>query len=215
MKLSVSFLSVKKDLEIKIQELNNINEVYYLHVDVMDGNFVKNRSFDDNEIIDILSKLNKPLDVHLMVKDIDKYYQMYRQLNPNFITIHYEAIDNINNYIDIFHNDNIKFGLAINPSTPIEDIIEYLPRVDLILVMSVEPGLGGQSFISNSANKIRMLKQLRELNDYQYLISIDGGINNTSINRVFDADIVVVGSYITDSNNYEKQINEILKGEEI
>ena len=195
MKISASFLT--------IDNIDNVNklvdcDIDYLHLDIMDGIFVNNK----NEAINITNK--KPLDVHLMVNDVYKYIDIYKKLNPLFITFHYEAVTDILEVVNYIKKFNIKVGLSIKPSTKVEEIIPYLPYLDLVLVMSVEPGQGGQSFIMDTVDKIKKLKELKG----NYLIEVDGGINDNTINLVSDADIIVVGSYIT-SGDYEERIKNL------
>ena len=195
MKISASFLT--------IDNIDNVNklvdcDIDYLHLDIMDGIFVNNK----NEAINITNK--KPLDVHLMVNDVYKYIDIYKNLNPLFITFHYEAVTDILEVVNYIKTFNIKVGLSIKPSTKVEEIIPYLPYLDLVLVMSVEPGQGGQSFIMDTVDKIKKLKELKG----NYLIEVDGGINDNTINLVNDADIIVVGSYIT-SGDYEERIRNL------
>ena len=195
MKISASFLT--------IDNIDNVNklvdcDIDYLHLDIMDGIFVNNK----NEVINITNK--KPLDVHLMVNDVYKYIDIYKNLNPQFITFHYEAVTDVLEVVNYIKKFNIKVGLSIKPSTKVEEIIPYLPYLDLVLVMSVEPGQGGQSFIMDTVDKIKKLKELKG----NYLIEVDGGINDNTINLVNDADIIVVGSYIT-SGDYEERIKNL------
>ena len=129
---------------------------------------------------------------------------MFPLCNPEFITFHYEVNLDIMDIINYIKKFNIKVGLSIKPNTKIEEIIPYLPYLDLVLVMSVEPGLGGQQFIVNSVDKIKKLKELKG----DYLIEVDGGINDSTISLVKDVDIAVIGSYIT-SGNYEEKIKSI------
>ena len=195
MKISASFLTIDN-----IDNVNKLVDCYidYLHLDIMDGIFVNNK----NEVINITNK--KPLDVHLMVNDVYKYIDIYKNLNPLFITFHYEAVTDILEVVNYIKKFNIKVGLSIKPSTKVEEIIPYLPYLDLVLVMSVEPGQGGQSFIMDTVDKIKKLKELKG----NYLIEVDGGINDNTINLVNDADIIVVGSYIT-SGDYEERIRNL------
>ena len=195
MKISASFLT--------IDNIDNVNklvdcDIDYLHLDIMDGIFVNNK----NEVINITNK--KPLDVHLMVNDVYKYIDIYKNLNPLFITFHYEAVTDVLEVVNYIKKFNIKVGLSIKPSTKVEEIIPYLPYLDLVLVMSVEPGQGGQSFIMDTVDKIKKLKELKG----NYLIEVDGGINDNTVHLVSDADIIVVGSYIT-SGNYEERIRNL------
>lgn len=195
MKISASFLT--------IDNIDNVNklvacDIDYLHLDIMDGVFVDNK----NEVVSVTNK--KPLDIHLMVSDVYKYIDIYKKLNPLFITFHYEAVTDILEAINYIKKFNIKVGLSIKPTTKVEEIIPYLPYLDLVLVMSVEPGYGGQSFIMDTVDKIKKLKELKG----NYLIEVDGGINDNTINLVSDADIVVVGSYIT-SGDYSERIKKL------
>ncbi len=202
MKISASFLSIKDNLKDNINLLTKC-DIDYLHLDIMDGVFVNNKTWDVLEIKDLINN-NKPLDVHLMVSDVYKYVDEYKTLNPDFITFHYEVDLDIMDIINYIKKFNIKVGLSIKPNTKVEEIIPYLPFIDLVLVMSVEPGFGGQEFITNSVDKIKKLKELKG----DFLIEVDGGINNQTIDLVKDVDIAVIGSYIT-SGNYEEKIKSI------
>ena len=208
MKISASFLSIKDNLKENIDLLTKC-DIDYLHLDIMDGIFVKNKTWDISEIKNLIN-YNKPLDVHLMVSDVYKYVDEYKDLNPEFITFHYEVDLDIMDIINYIKKYNIKVGLSIKPNTKVDEIIPYLPYLDLILVMSVEPGEGGQKFIIDSVDKIKKLKELKELKELKgdYLIEVDGGINDSTISLVKDVDIAVIGSYIT-SGNYEEKIKSI------
>ncbi len=205
MKVSVSILSEKENYKEAIYKLNNTN-ADYLHLDIMDGSFTNNKTFSIVES-NIISKLiNKKLDVHIMSTNLDKIIDEYLSLNPDIITFHIEN-DNIDKYICKIKEKNTKVGLAINPDTNINIIDKYLDKVDLILIMSVMPGLGGQSFI-DVTDKVKYLKQSQ--NKYNYLIEIDGGINSDTINIVRDyVDIVVSGSYITSKDDYQSAIDSL------
>lgn len=194
--ISVSYLSMDKNL---ISDLHNTN-LDFLHVDVMDGKFVSGVS-------EFLELNGFKLDVHLMVKDVISYVDLYASLKPFYITFHYECGCDIIATINYIKSLNIKVGLAINPSTDVELIEPYLELLDLVLVMSVVPGAGGQKFIDKSIEKIKYLKNLNG----SYLISVDGGINDTNVNLI-DADIIVAGSFITNGGNYQEKI-DLLRGE--
>lgn len=172
----------------------------------MDGKFVKNINELKTDY-----KFNKKLDIHLMVNDIKEYVEKYKKLQPEFITFHLEAIKDPLQIIKQIKKLNIKVGISIKPDTNVDFLIPYLKYIDLVLVMSVEPGYGGQEFIENSISKINRLKQIRENNNLDYLIEVDGGINSNTISKVENADIIVVGSYITSSDNYQANINKLLK----
>lgn len=210
MKISASFLSIKEDLKNNIKKLDNSN-IDYLHLDIMDNIFVPNITWDFNEISNLLEDTIKPKDIHLMVKDVINYINDYSNLNPEFITFHLEAVGNVSEVINYIKSKNIKVGISIKPNTKVNELLEYLPFVDLVLVMSVEPGFGGQKFIDSSMEKIDELYSIRENNNYNYLIEVDGGINADNIKTLNKADIVVVGSYITDNSDYNSAINNLTK----
>ena len=211
MKISASFLGIKNNIEENLRLLNECN-IDYIHLDVMDGVFVSNKTYNAKEAISLLKYTDKPKDIHLMVSDIKKYIDDFLCVNPEFITVHYEAISDdalislgVINYIK---SKNIKAGLAIKPNTNIEEIMTLLPYLDLILVMSVEPGSGGQKFIDTSKDKIDTLYKLKNDNGYNYLIEVDGGINCETIKLCKHADICVVGSYIT-NGDYKQRVNSL------
>ena len=208
MKVAVSFIKSKYDLK---NTINNIEktDADFIHVDVMDGKFVSNVNCIYNEVKDVLKNTNKLLDVHLMVENPINYIMDYKNLNPKVITIHREINKNIIDLIDLIHSYNIKAGISINPKTSIEDIEDYLSIVDNVLIMSVEPGLGGQKFMDSILYKIDILNRLRKEKNYNYTISIDGGINNETIEKVKNVDYVISGSYICMSDNYQEKINTL------
>ena len=208
MEISASFLSIKEDLKNNIKKLDNSN-IDYLHLDIMDNIFVPNITWSVEEIESLLDDTKSKKDVHLMVKDVIKYIDDYSKLNPEFITFHFEAVDNVIDVINYIKNKNIKVGLSIKPNTKVEEITDYLPLIDLVLVMSVEPGFGGQAFIPDSLNKIEELYNIRKNNNYNYLIEVDGGINSSNIKYLDKCDIVVVGSFITNNSDYNKAISEL------
>jgi ribulose-phosphate 3-epimerase len=197
MKLSVSFLAISDNIK-KIKEMDNLN-VDYIHYDVMDGIFTPNKSLSYENMKNL--NLSKPKDIHLMVSDVKKYVDDFKNLNPEYITFHIETNINHKEMIDYIHSFNIKAGIAINPETSISKIIDILKYVDLVLIMSVHPGKGGQSFIDVS-DKIEKLNQLKDENSF--VISVDGGVNNETIKKCKDADICVIGSYITNFNMNER-----------
>ncbi len=203
MKLSCSYLS-SNDKENTIKKLNNSN-IDYIHLDVMDGEFVDNKTLDFNRLRNYFYHNKKNIDVHLMVKNVKLYTELYSLLNPKYIIFHLE-VGNTLELINYIKNKNIKVGLAINPNTNINELKPFLDKIDLVLVMSVIPGKGGQSFIESSLDKI---KQIRKLNS-NIIISVDGGINNTNIQKIKEAgaSMCVVGSYITNNDELLK-INEL------
>lgn len=206
MELSVSILNSKDKTEM-IQLLNKSN-ISYIHLDVMDGNFVYQKSLSIKEI-KILSALStKKLDVHLMVSNPLEYIEKIGKLpNIEYITIHLEINKDIQNILSQIKAYGCKCGLSIKPNTDLSALLPYLADLDLILLMTVEPGLGGQPFIETSPERLKRLKKLVGDN---IKIEVDGGINNLTIKEVADADIAVVGSYITTSDNPLAQIDSLL-----
>lgn len=204
MEVSVSFLKTRLTPLETINELN-WTSCDYLHVDVMDGIFVDNKTMDIDKLTLLLRKNVKPLDIHLMCKDIKKYVPIYADLMPKYLTFHLEAVDNVCEIIDIIHSYGIKCGISIKPETSVDALLPYLDKIDLVLVMSVNPGLGGQTFMMESIDKIN---KLRKLNKGNYKISVDGGINNETIKYV-DVDIAVSGSYVCMSNDFEQAISTL------
>ena len=203
--LSVSILGINEKENItKLDKL----KPDYLHIDIMDGQFVENITWKYNEIEKLLKNTTTKKDIHLMVKDVKTYIDEYINLNPEIITFHYEATDKPLEMIKYIKSKKIKAGLSIKPQTEVNKIKDLLKEVDLVLVMSVEPGLGGQKYIENSTNKINQLKEIKQEKNYDYLIEVDGGINNETKLKAKNADILVVGSYITKSDNYENKIKE-------
>ncbi|MEG1309588.1 MAG: ribulose-phosphate 3-epimerase [Bacilli bacterium] len=201
MKISVSILETKTKEDI--QKLDKLN-LDYLHLDIMDGEFVDNKTWNIKEIKSLVESTKTPLDVHLMVNDVYRYIDEYSSLNPTFITFHYEATKDHLNIIKYIKSKSIKVGMSIKPETEIKEISEYLKYIDLLLIMSVEPGRGGQKLIPNSIKKIADAKRIR--NDL--IIEVDGGINDSNIKELKDCDIAVIGSFIT-NGDYKIQIDKI------
>lgn len=197
MKVNVSILSSTIKPQDIVKELDKTN-ADYIHIDIMDGKFVDNKTWTISEITKITKNSTLPLDVHLMVNNPSKYIEDYAMLNTNDIIFHYEAVKNVNSMIDEIKNYGLKVGIAINPDTNVEEIYQYLDKVDLVLVMSVYPGKSGQSFIEESLDKIRKLKQEIQEKNLKTLISVDGGINDETGKLCKEAgvDILVSASYI-------------------
>lgn len=213
MKIAFSFLSMlDEDYLTSIKKFNELtNDNDWIHYDVMDGEFVENTTYDYNLVREVSNVSNSFNDVHLMVNNPLKNIKDYVDVGANQITFHYESVDSkeIIDIINEIKKYNIKVGISIKPNTDIEVLDEYLPYLDNILIMSVEPGRGGQKFLDNSLDKIRYLK--RQQNKYHYLISVDGGINDNTSKLVKEAgaDVVIVGTYL--ANNLDKETIEKLK----
>lgn len=192
MKLSISLLSIKNRLEF-IKKINNYN-IDYIHIDVMDNTFTNNVAYSIEEINEINKISNKKLDIHLMVNDPIKYINSFNNMNIEYIIFHVEIDKDINNLINTVHGMGYKCGLAINPNTNIDVLEQYINNIDLILVMSVMPGYGGQLFINSIYNKLESLR-----NKYKNItISVDGGINQDNIYKLNSlVDMVVIGSYLS------------------
>ena len=206
-KIAGSFLKIQDDFE-KIKTLDRVCDL--VHFDVMDGKFTEKATLPIEKLKDVILDLKKPFDVHLMVKEIKKYIDLVAPFNPSYIIFHLEATKNAIELINYIHFKGIKAGIAINPKTKVEDIYPFLNLVDLVLVMSVKAGAGGQAFI-DITDKIDNLLKYRDSNNLSYLIEVDGGINDATIRMVRDADIVVAGSFITGSDNYQAQVYKLKK----
>ena len=203
-KISTSILSSTNRIN-SIKKLNNSN-TDYIHIDTMDGIFVPNTQMNINEIIELEKNSIKPLDIHLMVDNPEYYINELQNKNIEYITIHIEINKNIDNLINKIKSYGYKVGLSIKPNTDISTIFPYLDKIDLILIMSVEPGFGGQEFIPSTLEKA---KQLRKLNK-NITIEMDGGIKDTNINQLKNTiDIAVVGSYITKKEDYNEAIKNL------
>lgn len=209
MKISASFLACKNIFNA-VKKIS-LTDVDYIHVDVVDNNFVKGRKIPLHKLTKIYKYTSKRLDVHLMVKNPKKYIKKFALLNTERIIIHVELTKNVEKYLDYIRSFGIKNGLAINPETDISALKPFLDKIDTILIMSVEPGLGGQGFITTSVDKLNKIKKMVNDSKNNIEVSIDGGINDTNIKELKNADIVVSGSFITNSNNYQEQIDKLRK----
>lgn len=211
--VSTSLLSAKRDKIVDtIYDLEKAKTDYF-HIDVMDGEFVKNNTHDLMlEYCEYLNHIAKvPLDVHLMVKDIKNYIDSYLIFNPNIITFHYEACKDKSEVMEIIkyiQEKGRRVGISIKPDTDLEEIYEYLPYIHLVLIMTVEPGRGGQELIPNAIEKIKKLNDYRGKKNLDFDIEADGGINveNASTITRVGADILVAGTAILSSKDYANTI---------
>lgn len=204
--LSANFCNLEKDIEM----LNN-SQADWLHVDVMDGVFVPNISFGQPVIKHIKKIAKKPLDVHLMIVEPDKFFEDYKNCGADIITVHYEACTHLHRSLSKIKQLGMKAGVVLNPHTPVcvlEDIIEMC---DLVLLMSVNPGFGGQSFIENTYSKIKTLKQLIEKKNPNCLIEIDGGVNTANYKKLIEAgaDVLVAGNAVFAAENPTETIKQL------
>lgn len=201
--VSTSFL--KEGSYTKYIEMLNNSDTDYIHFDVMDGIFVKNKNLSIKELEKYLNMSKKKNDVHLMVKNPEKYIKALSLYNINYLTIHKE-IENYKEMIKLIKSYGIKPGLAVNPETNIETIFEDLDKISLVLLMSVHPGKSGQEFIEETTNKISVLKKEITKRNLNIKISIDGGIKEEVLEKIKDVDIVVSASYILNDLNNIKTI---------
>ena len=210
MEISVSILN-SNDRVMDVKKLNNTN-CDYIHIDVMDGEFVNPTEFSYEEVIDIIKVCNKKIDVHLMCKEPIKYIEKLVNYNVSNITFHEEVGEDLFDIIDLIKKYNIGVGMSIKPNTSVDKLDKYLDKIDLVLVMSVEPGYGGQEFMLSSLDKVRELKKRIKDRNLDVKIEIDGGVKDTNINLIKESgvDISVVGSFVTKSDDFNKSIN-ILK----
>lgn len=186
----------------------------WIHYDVMDGIFVNNISFGPEILRQIKNNSELFMDVHLMISDPVKYYDVFIENGADAITSHVECFGDATEGIEAMKylkNKGIKAGITLKPSTPLEHVLPYLKHVDIVLVMSVEPGFGGQAFIPEMYHRIEELKKIKELNKYEYAISVDGGINNETASKAKKAggDVLVAGSYVF-KDNIEKAVASLL-----
>lgn len=207
MKVAVSFIKNRFNSEREtIKEINKTS-ADYIHVDIMDGKFVAKKNYNFSDIEKFIKGINLPLDVHLMTENPEKYIKDYALLNTEYITFHYEAVSDVKKVIDLIHSYGIKCGVSIKPKTNIEKLLPYLDDIEQVLVMTVEPGEGGQSFMMEMISKIDYLKKLNK----NFIINVDGGINDETIKYVQNADMVVSGSYVCMSDDFELSINKLKK----
>ena len=183
----------------------------WFHLDIMDGLFVPNISFGMPVVKTIRQLTKKPLDVHLMIVQPEKYITEFINLGSNIITVHIEATNNLNQIINKIHESSLKSGIAINPQTPISNLKEYINKVDLICLMGVNPGFAGQKLIESTHERLQELKHLIISSGSSALIEVDGGVNKENYQQLKSngADVLVAGSYIFNSPNYNIAINNL------
>lgn len=206
---SPSFLSC--DFENLESEIRSINEAKWLHFDVMDGRFVPAKTYSHTTLKRLKKISNQFFDCHLMIEEPEKHYVDYIEAGADLITFHYEATKDSKTLINAIKAKGVKAGISIKPNTDVSVLDDLLSDLDLILIMSVEPGKGGQKFINGSLDKIAYLNKKRKTNNYHYLIEVDGGINFDTGKLVKDAgnDIIVVGSFIFNQANRNELVKEL------
>ncbi|MEP4001462.1 MAG: ribulose-phosphate 3-epimerase, partial [Ekhidna sp.] len=194
-------------------EMVDASEATYHHIDVMDGLFVPNISYGMPVVKAIQKYAAKPLDVHLMIVDPDRYIEEFANLGASILTVHYEACTHLHRTIQAIKAQGMKAGVALNPHTNVMLLEDIIQDIDVVLIMSVNPGFGGQSFIENTYEKVKALKKLIERKNSSALIEIDGGVTTANSQRLVDAgaDILVAGSFVFKSSDPRTTIKE-LKG---
>lgn len=206
--LSADFANLERD----VKELEQIG-IDMFHIDVMDGNFVPNISFGFPIIEAIRSKTDKIFDCHLMIARPEEYVERFCNAGCDMVSFHIEATNHADRVIQITKNSGKKAGIVLNPQTPIESVKYLLPKLDYVLIMTVNPGFGGQKFISEMLEKIEELAKIREEKGYSFLIQVDGGVNveTSKLCRDRGADLLVCGSFLFGAEDKEKILGELLR----
>lgn len=204
--LSCDFANIQRDVEM----INNSSADWF-HVDVMDGVFVPNISFGFPVVSAIKKHATKPLDVHLMIVNPDQYIEDFKNAGADWLTVHYEACTHLHRTIQVIKSHGMKAGVALNPHTSVNVLEDVLPELDLVLIMSVNPGFGGQKFISHAIKKVAQLKALIEKTGSTALIEVDGGVNLETGKQLLDAgaDALVAGSFVFNSQNPTQTIQDL------
>lgn len=202
--LSADFINLKSDID-----MINSSEADFLHLDIMDGVFVPNISFGFPVIKELKNVCKKPLDVHLMIVEPQKFINEVKSIGAEYMNVHYEACLHLSRVVQQIKEAGMKAGVTINPATPVSLLEDIICDVDMVLIMSVNPGFGGQKFIQNSVKKVRQLKDLIQRSGSDALIEVDGGVNEQTgkLLKEAGADILVAGNYVFKAENPSHNIS--------
>lgn len=205
--LSADFGNLQKDVEMV-----NDSQAQWFHIDIMDGVFVPNISFGFPVLKQIQKHAKKPLDVHLMIVNPDQYIKTFKQHGAEVLTVHYEACTHLHRTLQAIKAEGMKTGVALNPHTNVSLLEDTIQDIDLVCLMSVNPGFGGQSFIENTYNKVKQLKEIINRKGAQTLIEIDGGVNAETAPKLLNvgADVLVAGSYVFGADNPTETIAQLV-----
>ncbi|MEJ2112907.1 MAG: ribulose-phosphate 3-epimerase [Flavobacteriaceae bacterium] len=204
--LAADFANLQRDIEM----VNN-SEADWFHIDVMDGHFVPNISYGMPVIKAIKKHATKPLDVHLMIEKPERYIEEFKKVGADIITVHYESTVHLHRTLSQIEDAGCKAGVVLNLTTPVSVLEDILPKCYMVLLMSINPGFGGQKFESMTYNRIKKLRKMINDQNLDTLIEIDGGVNDKNAKQLIDvgADVLVAGSYIFKSNNQLQTIKEL------